>query len=175
MRKRPRKTEKRRGRDERYRRSRIRLQDQSAAGRRAGVCDHRAARRAHRDGAQEQQRSSDPASSADLTVLQAEANALRNEYNNQRIAMGLRPIEGSSEPIEEIAGRVKKDADTLVALAGSYQKLLSEKDNELTARNAEILRSEKLRAALTADNTRLQADLQRALVGAPTSIFSAAI
>jgi outer membrane protein OmpA-like peptidoglycan-associated protein len=105
-------------------------------------------------------------STADLSALQAEANALRNEYNNQRIAMGLRPIEGTSEPIEEIAGRMKKDADSLVALAGSYQKLLSEKDNELTARNAEILRSEKLRAALTADNTRLQTDLQRALVGA---------
>ncbi|MGL4401944.1 MAG: hypothetical protein ACRCXD_18950 [Luteolibacter sp.] len=105
-------------------------------------------------------------STADLSALQAEANALRSEYNNQRIAMGLRPIEGTSEPIEEIAGRVKKDADSLVALAGSYQKMLSEKDHELTARNAEILRSEKLRAALTADNTRLQTDLQRALVGA---------
>ena len=60
---------------------------------------------------------------------------------------------------------MKKDADTLVALAGSYQKLLGEKDNELIARNTEILRSEKLRAALTADNNRLQTDLQRALVG----------
>jgi len=105
-------------------------------------------------------------SSPDLSALQAEANALRSEYNNQRIAMGLRPIEGTSEPIEEIAGRVKKDADALVALAGSYQKLLAEKDNELTARNAEILRSEKLRAALTAENSRIQSDMQRALVGA---------
>ena len=87
------------------------------------------------------------------------------EYNNQRIAMGLRPDRGHSEPIEEIAGRMKKDADSLVALAGSYQKLLAEKDNELTARNAEILRSEKLRAALSAENARLQGDLQRALVG----------
>jgi outer membrane protein OmpA-like peptidoglycan-associated protein len=101
----------------------------------------------------------------EIKTLQAEADALRSEYNNQRIAMGLRPIEGASEPIEDIAGRLKKDADTLVALAGSYQKLLSEKDNELTARNAEILRSEKLRAALTAENARMQADLQRALVG----------
>lgn len=103
-------------------------------------------------------------SSTDIKALQAEANALRSEYNNQRVAMGLRPIEGTSEPIEEIAGRLKKDADTLVVLAGSYQKLLAEKDNELTARNAEILRSEKIRAALTADNSRLQSDLQRALV-----------
>ncbi len=105
-------------------------------------------------------------SAADLSVLQAEANAIRAETNNQRIAMGLRPIESNAEPIEEIARRMKKDADSLVALAGSYQKMLAEKDNELTARNAEILRSEKLRAALTAENTRMQGDLQRALVGA---------
>jgi outer membrane protein OmpA-like peptidoglycan-associated protein len=104
-------------------------------------------------------------STADLSTLQAEFNALHSDYNNQRIAMGLRPVEGSSEPIEEIAARMKKDADSVVALAGSYQKLLAEKDNELSARNAEILRSEKLRAALSAENIRLQGDLQRALVG----------
>lgn len=110
-------------------------------------------------------------STADLSTLQAEANALRSEYNNQRIAMGLRPIEGSSEPIEEIAARMKKDADSVVALAGSYQKLLAEKDNELSARNAEILRSEKLRAALSAENARLQGDMQRALIGSSDMDF----
>jgi flagellar motor protein MotB len=102
---------------------------------------------------------------ADLATLQAEANALHSDLNNQRIAMGLRPLEGSAEPIEAIAGRLKKDADTVVTLAGSYQKLLAEKDSELAARNAEILRSEKLRAALSAENTRMQGELQRALVG----------
>ena len=102
--------------------------------------------------------------SADITALKAEANALRGEYNNQRIAMGLRPIEGGSEPLEDVANRMKKDADTLVVLAGSYQKLLTEKDIELSARNAEILRSEKVRVALSAENARIQSDLQRALV-----------
>ncbi|NQX02710.1 hypothetical protein HQ447_18780 [bacterium] len=102
---------------------------------------------------------------ADIKRLQAEADALSVDYNNQRIAMGLRPIEGGSEPIEDIADRVKKDAATLVALAGSYQKFLAEKDNELTARNSEILRSEKLRVAISTDNSRLQGELQRALVG----------
>lgn len=102
---------------------------------------------------------------ADIKRLQAEADALSVEYNNQRIAMGLRPIEGGSEPIEDIADRMKKDAATLVALAGSYQKFLAEKDNELTVRNSEILRSEKLRVAISADNSRLQGELQRALVG----------
>ncbi len=101
---------------------------------------------------------------ADVTALQAEANALRSEYNRERIAMGLRPIEGDSEPIEDIAGRLKKDADTIVALAASYQRMLAEKDSELTARNAEILRSEKLRQSLSAEITRLQGDFQRAVV-----------
>lgn len=101
---------------------------------------------------------------ADVTALQAEANALRSEYNRERVAMGLRPVEGDSEPIEDIAGRLKKDADTLVALAASYQRILAEKDSELTARNAEILRAEKLRQSLSAEITRLQGELQRALV-----------
>jgi outer membrane protein OmpA-like peptidoglycan-associated protein len=101
---------------------------------------------------------------ADVSALQAEANALRSEYNRERIAMGLRPVEGDSEPIEEVAGRVKKDADTLVALATSYQRMLAEKDSELTARNAEILRLERLRQSLSAEITRVEGELQRALV-----------
>jgi outer membrane protein OmpA-like peptidoglycan-associated protein len=104
------------------------------------------------------------AGTADVSALQAEANALRSEYNRERIAMGLRPVEGDSEPIEEVAGRVKKDADTLVALATSYQRMLAEKDSELTARNAEILRLERLRQSLSAEITRVQGELQRALV-----------
>ncbi len=109
---------------------------------------------------------------ADVTALQAEANALRSEYNRERIAMGLRPIEGDSESVEEVAGRLKKDADTLVALAASYQRMLAEKDSELTAHNAEILRAEKLRQSLSAEITRLQGDLQRALVnGSDTDIL----
>ncbi len=104
------------------------------------------------------------AGSADVSALQAEANALRSEYNRERIAMGLRPVEGDSEPIEEVAGRMKKDADTLVALATSYQRMLAEKDSELTARNAEILRLERLRQSLSTEITRLQGELQRALV-----------
>ena len=105
-----------------------------------------------------------PSSEADVVALQAEANALRGEYNRERIAMGLRPLEGDSEPIEEVASRVKKDADTLVALATSYQRMLAEKDSELTARNAEILRLERLRQSLSAEITRVQGELQRALV-----------
>lgn len=105
----------------------------------------------------------------DLAKTKAELNALGNEYNRERVAMGLRPLEGSSEPIEDIAARLKKDADSLVGLAGSYQKLLAEKDGEVSARNAEILRSEQIRQSLASECKRLQDDLQRALVSGSDS------
>jgi outer membrane protein OmpA-like peptidoglycan-associated protein len=103
-------------------------------------------------------------SAADLTNLQAEVNARRNELNRQRIALGLAPLEGASEPIDDIATRLKSDADTLVALAGRFQEMLAEKDSEITAKNAEWLRSEQLRQTLAAENSRLQTELGRALV-----------
>ena len=99
-----------------------------------------------------------------LVTLQAEANALRNDYNNQRILMGLRPIENESEPIKDVAIRLKKDADTLVSLADSYQKLIEEKEHELMLKNTELLRSEKLRQATAAESSRLQGELNRALI-----------
>jgi len=101
---------------------------------------------------------------ADLTDLQAEATALRSQLNRERVAMGLRPLEGGSESIDDISARLKKDADSIVALAGSYQAMLSEKSIELSAKNAEILRSEQLRQSLAAESARLQGELQRALV-----------
>ena len=105
------------------------------------------------------------AGTADLTELQAEASALRSQLNRERVAMGLRPLEGGSESIEDISARLKKDADSIVALAASYQSMLSEKSIVLSAKNAEILRSEQLRQSLAAESVRLQGELQRALVG----------
>ena len=105
----------------------------------------------------------------DLAKAQAELNAISNEYNRERIAMGLRPIEGGSEPMEDIATRLKKDTDLLVSLAASYQKMLGEKDQDLTAAKAEILRSEKLRQSLSAEYSNQQAELRRALVNGSTS------
>jgi outer membrane protein OmpA-like peptidoglycan-associated protein len=104
------------------------------------------------------------AGSAELTELQAEANALRNQLNRERVSMGLRPLEGNTESVEEIAARLKKDADSMVALAGSFQSMLAEKDTELSAKSAELIRSEQLRQSLAAESSRLQAELQRALV-----------
>ncbi len=87
------------------------------------------------------------------------------ELNRQRIALGLPPLENGTEPINEIADRLKTDADTLVALAGRFQQMLGEKDAEITSRNAELLRLEKVRQDLLSENTRLNSEYQRALIG----------
>ena len=104
-----------------------------------------------------------------LATLQSDVDARRSELNRQRVAMGLSPIEGVSEPIEDIASRLKKDADSLVGLAARFQQMIEEKDKLLTASNSEILRSEKLRQSLFAENSRLQSDLNRALIGGSDS------
>jgi flagellar motor protein MotB len=108
--------------------------------------------------------SSSSSSDGRLATLQSDLDARRSELNRQRAAMGLSPLEGGSEPIEDIAGRLKKDADSLVALAARFQQMLAEKDTALSAKNAELIGSEKTRIALTAENGRISAELQRALV-----------
>lgn len=104
------------------------------------------------------------AGSADVTQLQAEANAIRSQLNRERMSMGLRPLEGGSESAQDIAARLKKDAETMAALVESLEKMLGEKDAAITAKNSELLRSEQLRQSLAAESSRLQAELQRALV-----------
>ncbi len=101
---------------------------------------------------------------AEINDLQAEASALRTQLNRERVSMGLRPLEGGPESMEDIAARLKKDADTMVALAGSIQSMLMEKDAEISAKSSELIRSEQLRQSLSAEATRLQGELQRALV-----------
>jgi len=103
---------------------------------------------------------------AKLASLEEETAALRSERN----ATGSSVFGG--EPVEEIARRLRKDADTLVTLAGNYQKMLVDKDRELTARNAEIVRSEILLKSFSADRGKLQAELDRAQAnGADTEML----
>ena len=104
------------------------------------------------------------AGEAEMNELQAEASALRTQLNRERMAMGLRPLEGGPESMEDIAARLKKDADAMVALAGSIQSMLMEKDAEISAKSSELIRSEQLRQSLSAEASRLQGELQRALV-----------
>jgi outer membrane protein OmpA-like peptidoglycan-associated protein len=103
---------------------------------------------------------------ADPTVaaIRADLDARRSELNRQRIAMGLPPLDGGSEPVEEIAKRLKADAATLAGISGKFQQMLADKDAELSARNADTLRLEKLRQDVSLENGRLQSELQRALI-----------
>ena len=102
--------------------------------------------------------------SSDVTQLQAEANAIRSQLNRERMSMGLRPLESGSESADDIAARLKKDADTMAALATSLESMLGEKDAVIAAKSSELLRSEQLRQSLVAESSRLQGELQRALV-----------
>ena len=104
--------------------------------------------------------SDDPA----VAALRADLEAGRLELNRQRLTMGLPPLDGGSEPVEEIAERLKKDADTLVGLASRFQEMLAEKDQEVADKNAELIRAQQLRQSVVAESARLQAELQRALV-----------
>lgn len=106
---------------------------------------------------------------SEITELQAEATALHDQLNRERMAAGLRPLASGTESVEDIAARLKKDAETMVALAGSYQSMLGEKDLELSAKSSELLRSEQLRQSLAAESVRLQGELQRALVSGSDS------
>lgn len=110
-------------------------------------------------------RSSEGETSPELTTLQAEANALRDQLNRERMAMGLRPLEGATDSVEDVAGRLKKDADVMAALATSLQAMIAEKEAELSAKSSELIRSEQLRQSLAAEASRLQGELQKALVG----------
>lgn len=105
-------------------------------------------------------------SAEDSTVqaIKADLEARRSELNRQRMAMGLAPLEGGSEPVEDIAKRLRTDAETLAGISGKFQQMLADKDAELSSSNAETLRLLKLRQDVSLENARLQSELQRALI-----------
>ena len=102
--------------------------------------------------------------SPSLAAIKADVKAREMELNRQRMAMGLPPLEGGTEPIDDIAARLKTDADTIVALAGRFQQMLGEKDAEITARSTENLRLERVRQDLITENSRINSEYQRALI-----------
>lgn len=104
---------------------------------------------------------SDP---AEVARLKAETNALQNQLNRNRLERGLRPLELGSESIEEVATRLKKEADTMVVMAGSLEKLLTESEATNRATESKLLLSETSRQNLAADSVRMQEEIRRALV-----------
>ncbi len=107
------------------------------------------------------------APSVSQTEAQLRANDLRNQVNALRAAQNLPPIEENfhTESLEEIARRMKKDADLLVTTSTAYQKLLDEKIGALANRNEEYLESERIRDGLATEVSRLKKELQQAMVG----------
>ncbi|MGJ8635153.1 MAG: OmpA family protein [Luteolibacter sp.] len=100
-----------------------------------------------------------------LTLLKADRDTALANLNRQRMEMGLSPLNGISEPIEDVSARLKKDADTMVALAESFEKMIAEREAQISRKNEELLDAEQLRQSLSAEISRLQSDYQRALVG----------
>ncbi len=99
-------------------------------------------------------------SRADLISLEAQATALKTQLNQQRLSMGLQPLSDGHESVENIASRLKKDADTMVGLTNSFQLMLAEKDAELSSQAGKLLQSEQVRQALALEIARLKGETQ---------------
>lgn len=98
------------------------------------------------------------------STMKAEVDAMRGELNRQRMSMGLRPLEGGGESMDDLSKRIAKDTETLVGLANSYQGILREKDAAVDDKNSKLINSEKLRQSLAAENARLQTEVSRLIV-----------
>ncbi|MEM1083690.1 MAG: OmpA family protein [Verrucomicrobiota bacterium] len=74
-----------------------------------------------------------PGDSVQLDAMRANLETQRAALNRERVAMGMEPMTGDigSEAAEEVAARLKTDANTLASLAGSFGTLLEDKDREL--------------------------------------------
>lgn len=98
-----------------------------------------------------------------VAAIKSDLDARRLELNRQRVAMGLAPLDNTSEPVEEIVKRLKADADALAGISDKFQQTLTEKDAELASRDSQTLNLEKLRQDISLKNARLQSELQHAL------------
>jgi outer membrane protein OmpA-like peptidoglycan-associated protein len=98
-----------------------------------------------------------------LRTMKAEVTAMEAELNAQRMALGLRPKENTYESVEEVARRIRKDADTMVALAQTFQNAITEKDALLSAKNSELIQSEQNRQALLSELSRMRQQYEQSL------------
>ncbi len=96
----------------------------------------------------------------EIAQLQAEADALRAAHDLQNSGAGSVL---SGESLDQIADRMKKDTDSLVALVRDQQNLLDQKSEQLVARNAEVLRASEASQNLVAENATLKSELEQAL------------
>lgn len=113
------------------------------------------------------QPSDDPA----LLQIRAEYEARRADIERQRAEAGLAPLASptSGESADQIAARLKKDADLLAATSSQLQSMLAQANTLLSAKNAELLTSEQSRQSLVNQIAKYQADLNHALVDGSTA------
>lgn len=102
-----------------------------------------------------------------MESLKADIETRRAELNRERIALGLDPLPGGGiESPEEVAGRLKNDADTLASLASSFQDLLARKEAQLDEVRAESIAALKDQKRLRELLNQANADLRAAMVDA---------
>lgn len=101
-----------------------------------------------------------------LLQIKSDIERQRAEINRQRTEAGLPPLANtlSGESCEQIAARLKKDADLLAATSSQLQSMLADANSQLSAKNSELLTSEQARQSQLSQIAKLQADLNRALV-----------
>ena len=97
-----------------------------------------------------------------LAPLRAELEALKRQSG----ALG-QPTLAGGEQIEDIAERMKKDAEGIGLLAAHYKQLLDEARAALATKTTEVLRLEQYRQMLGNDYERAKAELQQAKAGGP--------
>lgn len=106
-----------------------------------------------------------PTQDPQIAALQREIDAHRAALNGESTATD----ESVGEPVEVIAGRLKRDVDGLLSLAAHFQEELAEKDALIASRTTKISELEALRQTLAKDVARLQEELQVALAGVTAS------
>lgn len=105
-------------------------------------------------------------------ALKADLETVRAELNRERISLGLEPIGGSSsiESADEVARRLRADAETLASLASSFQDLLARKDaqiDELRTESIAALKDQQRLRQLLASATE---DLRQAMIDASLAV-----
>jgi outer membrane protein OmpA-like peptidoglycan-associated protein len=71
-------------------------------------------------------------------------------------------LPGGSEQIQDIAARLKKDADTMVLLSDRYQQLVDDTHAEMLRKNADLVRSEEARKRESDNYYNLRKELENA-------------
>lgn len=92
-----------------------------------------------------------------LAALRAELE----EVNRRSQSKGM-PTLGGGEQLEDIAMRMKKDADNMVLLAARYKQLIDESNAEMVKKNAELLSTRQYGQGMTNELLRLKNELQQA-------------